>query len=122
MIKNTTYKNAVNWCGNSYILQNNIAEIDPAFFDDNADIFCEDAEGNTPEYYQYYISDCTKSDAEWLSKTFNLVFGYSNLLEHYILCVPHYGTGWDYVPCEVKNADWWESNGEDYSYERLTKK
>lgn len=121
-MKNTTYKTAVNWCGNSYVLQNNIAEIDIAFIEENFNIFSEDAEGNAPEYYQYYISDCTAGDAEWLAKTFDLVFGYSSLLAHYILCVPHCGTGWDYVPCAVKSASWWEVNGADYSYERLTKK
>ena len=112
----TDYKTAVHWCNNNYILLNDIVEIDPAFYDTNAELFAGDENGNAPEYYQYFITDCSKFDVEWLEKTFNLIFGYSPLLDKYVLFVDHYGTAWDYVPCEVKNADWWKINGAKYAY------
>ena len=112
----TDYKTAVNWLHTNYILQNDIVEIDPAFYDTNAELFCEDEDGNYKEYYQYYITDLSKFDMEWLENTFDLVFGYSPLLDKYILFVPHYGTAWNSVPCEVKSESWWESNGEKYGY------
>ena len=55
------------------------------------------------EIFQWFISDCSKSDVEYLSENFGLVFTYSDLLDCYILCVTHYGTGWDYVDWSTKN-------------------
>lgn len=114
----TDYKTAVNWLHTKYILLNDIVEIDPAFYDTNADLFSEDEDGNYTEYYQYFITDLSKFDMEWLENTFDLVFGYSPLLDKYILFVPHYGTGWDYVPCKVKSVSWWESNCEKFAYNK----
>lgn len=57
---------------------------------------CEETE-EFPEIFQWYITDCSKWDVEYLRKTFGLLFTYSNLLDCYILCVTHWGTGWDYV-------------------------
>lgn len=100
MPKFTTYRIATHWCHNSYILCNNIAEIDPTIYGNT--LFNWDDER---EFYQFYISDCSEGDAKWLSKTFDLRFAYSDLLDCFILCVDHCGTGWDYVACEVKSDD-----------------
>lgn len=58
----------------------------------------------TEEYidiYQWYITDCTFDDMEFLEQKFGLLFTYSDLLECWILCVDHFGTAWDYVYCET---------------------
>lgn len=113
----TDYATAVKWCNNNMVLLNNICEIDQSFFEDNSEIFAEDEEGNLPEYYQYFITDCSQSDVEYLQKTFDgLVFGFSELLDAYILCVGHFGTAWRGVPVAVKSAEWWRINGEQYGY------
>lgn len=57
-----------------------------------------------PEIYQWYITDCSEFDVSYLRKTFGLIFTYSDLLERYILCVTHYGTGWDYVDWITTNS------------------
>jgi hypothetical protein len=104
MPKFTTYRIATHWCHNSYILCNNITEIDPTIYD-NAEFDWTDEDGNAREFFQYYITDASQSDVEWLTKTFDLLFTYSDKLDCYILCVDHCGTGWDYVSCEVKSDD-----------------
>lgn len=94
---NTNYAVAVNWCNNNYILQNNICEIDPSVFD-NMRFNIEDEEtGEYHEIFQWFITDASDADVEYLEKEFNLKFSYSDLLDHYVLCVDHYGTAWDYV-------------------------
>ena len=50
---------------------------------------------------QWFITDCSQSDVEYLEKSFNLLFTYSELLDKYILCVDHWGTSWDYVKIPV---------------------
>lgn len=116
----TTYETAVKWCHNNLVLFNEINEIDENFFEDNPEVFKEGEGGEYPEYYQYFITDMGEFDAKWLSRVFDLNIGYSEKLNKYILCVPHYGTSWDYVPCEVKDKEWWELHGEKLSYNALT--
>lgn len=98
----TNYRVAVNWCGNSYVLCNNIANIDETIWE-NMRFDTLDEEGNLIDVYQWYISDCSESDVEYLEETFGLLFTYSDLLDCYILCVDHWGTSWDYVYCETTN-------------------
>lgn len=118
----TDYKTAVNWCHNALILLNNIPDIDTNFFEENYEIFTKGKtdeqidNGEYNEYFQYYITDCSKFDKEWLEQTFDLTFAYSSLLDKYVLCVDHCGTSWDYVPCEVLSDSWWETNGNKYEY------
>ena len=57
------------------------------------------------EIFQWYITDCSKSDVDYLSETFGLLFTYSDLLDCYILCVTHYGTAWDYVNWTTTNPN-----------------
>ena len=98
----TTYRIATHWCYNSFILCNNIAEIDESIWD-NARFNFEDEDGNEREIYQYYITDCSESDVEFLEKNFKLLFTYSDKLDCFVLCVDHCGTGWDYVSCPVSD-------------------
>ena len=100
----TTYDRAVHWLHNNLIMCNNITEIDSSVYD-YFRFNLEDEEGNYIEIYQYFITDCSEDDVEYLEKSFNLKFTYSELLDKYILCVDHLGTGWDCVPCEV-NTDY----------------
>lgn len=94
----TNYEKAVNWLNNSFVLCNNISEIDPSSYD-NMRFPLEDEEGNSIDIYQWFVSDCSESDVEFLEKHFDLLFTYSDLLDTYILCVDHYGTSWSHVPC-----------------------
>ena len=57
------------------------------------------------EIYQWYITDCSKWDMEYLRDTFGLLFTYSDMLDCYILRVTHFGTGWDYVDWHTTNPN-----------------
>lgn len=111
----TDYGTAVKWCNNNIILFNDIVEHDECFYEDNYDLF-EDEKGNQIEYFQYYLTDMSKFDAEWLQKTFDLTIGFSRKFDMYVLCVPHCGTSWKYVPCEVFSEDWWRINKAEHAF------
>ena len=98
MKKFTTYRIATKWLNNSYILSNGVAEDESLW--DNIRFDLEDEEGNPIEIYQYYITDASESDVEYLESTFGLKFGYSEKIDCFVLCVDHWGTSWDYVSCE----------------------
>lgn len=112
----TDYRTAVKWCNNALIMQNDICQLDENFINENIELFAGDGEGNYPEFFQFFLTDMSEGDKEYLEKTFDLIIGYSSKFGHYVLCVPHWGTAWDYVPCEVKSKEWWEINGEKYGY------
>lgn len=100
MTKYTTYRIATKWLNNSYILANNIAE-EEGFLDEcRFDLYDEETE-ETKEFFQYYITDASQNDVEFLEKNFGLKFSYSNKLDCFVLCVDHWGTSWDYVSCEI---------------------
>lgn len=107
----TDYKTAVHWCHNSYILCNNIAEIDSTIYN-NAHFEWEE---NT-EIFQWYLTNASSFDVEFLESTFGLLFTYSELLDCYVLCVDHWGTSWDYVACEVLDNEWFEINGKKHEF------
>lgn len=115
----TSYSVATKWLNNSYVLCNNLPEIDPTVWenmiiqsDNDTDIVDDEY---LDEIFQWYITDCTSNDVDWLKRTFDgLVFTYSELLNCYILCVTHYGTAWSCVPIEVKSDSWWKINGKEY--------
>lgn len=100
----TNYKVAAHWLHNSLVLCNNIVEVDESV-NYNARFAWseEDEDGNEheTEIFQWFITDCTESDVEYLEQHFGLLFTYSDLLECYILCVDHWGTSWDYVYCDT---------------------
>ena len=87
---------------NSYILCNEIVEKDFSVYE-NVRFPLEDEEtGEMTEIYQWFLTDCSESDVQYLEETFGLLFS-SDLLDLYILRVPHYGTSWGYVYCETTN-------------------
>lgn len=90
-----SYKDAVEYFNNSLILCNNISEIDEFLFEN-----CELCNVEQ-DYYQYYLTDCSKDDAERLRAWFGLNFLYSEKLDLYVLAVEHFGTSWNSVPCCV---------------------
>ena len=120
----TTYSKAVDWCGNNIVLCNNVPEIDPSIWDYFEGDYLENEGTEDERYreiYQWYITDCSQSDVEWLIKNFDLIFTYSEKLDCYILCVDHYGTSWSYVACEVKTKEMQERIKQDkLTYKDLT--
>lgn len=104
MTKFTTYAIAVNWCNNDFVLCNNIMDIDGESIEMNArfDFYDEESESYL-DIFQYFLTDCSESDVEFLEKTFDLKFSYSDKLDCFVLCVDHYGTSWNYTSCEIKD-------------------
>lgn len=98
----TNYRVATQWLNNSFILCNNIADIDMSIYD-NMQFNAYDEEGNYFDIFQWYLTDCSEEDMEYLRDTFGLKFTYSELLDVFVLCVDHYGTSWDYVYCDTTN-------------------
>ena len=103
----TTYNKAVNYLKNNIVLCNNIIDLD-----DNIDIRFNqyDDDHNLITIFQFYITDCSEADVDFLENAFDLKFAYSPLLDLYILCVDHWGTSWDYVSIEVLDDDIPDSN------------
>lgn len=93
------YLDAVNYFGNSRVLCNKAMQIDEYWFENLwGDWYDEDDE--MPEIYQTYITDCNETDVKYLCKWFGLLFYYSETLDAFILCVPHFGTMWIGVSVE----------------------
>ena len=93
----TSYAEAVHWLHNSYVLCNNITQIDDSIWD-NMEFDYYDVETDSYiDIYQWYVTDCSEWDVEYLKKHFELKFTYSDKLDCYVLCVDHFGTGWGYV-------------------------
>ena len=90
----TTYATAVNWLNNSRILCNDICRIDETFWEN-----CRFDIEKGDEIFQFFLTNCSEGDVEFLEQHFGLLFSYSELLDLYVLCVDHYGTSWDCVPC-----------------------
>jgi len=93
-----SFRTAVRWGDASLVILNKITEIDPDF-DPYIDFYeSEDNDEESPEFYQYYITDLSDDSAEWSKKVFpDLTLVFSELLDAWILCVSHYGTSWDYL-------------------------
>ena len=109
----TSYRNAVEYTGNKFILCNNIIDIDEFIWEN-----CELCNTNE-DFYQFFLTDCSKYDAERLHQWFGLNFLYSGKLEMYVLCVDHFGTPWDYVSCGVYDkfvADCIKRNGLEFKH------
>ena len=104
IFKMTNYRTAAHWCGTSLILCNNIAEIDEGLWE-NCRFPLEDEDETPVEVYQFYLTDCSEDTVEYLERSFGLLFTYSEKLDLYVLCVDHWGTAWDYVPCPCYNED-----------------
>lgn len=105
----TDYKTAATWqC--SLILCNNIPEFDPSVWDNMRWDYYDDEQDEYTEIYQWYITDLSDWAVQWMEKTFDLHYTYSEVLDCYILCVTHWGTAWSGVPCEVFSEGWIEAN------------
>lgn len=97
----TNYRTAANWLNGSLILCNEIAQIDDTILDNaRFDWYNEESEEYI-EIYQYFLTNYSQSDVEFLEEHFNLLFSYSDKLNLFVLCVDHYGTSWDYVHCST---------------------
>lgn len=120
----TTYSEAVHWLHNDFILCNNIVDIDTSIYENMRFPGYDEENDSYTEIYQWFITDCNEGDVEYLEKHFGLLFTYSELLDKYILCVDHWGTSWDYVPCEVLtySKENWENHDCPHvkSYKELT--
>ena len=106
----TTYNIATHWLDGGLVLCNNITEIDPSIYDNFRFNYYDDENDEYIEIYQYFITNWDDSEIEYLEKTFNLLFTYSEKLDCFILCVDHLGTMWQSVPCEVINQTWIDIN------------
>ena len=116
----TTYSEAIHWLHNNLIMQNDICEIDNQVYDYmRFDTYNEEDETYT-DIYQWFITDCSEDDVEYLERHFGLLFTYSPLLYKYILCVDHWGTSWGGVICPVYGDK--ENNNYPHckTYEELT--
>lgn len=110
----TTYSVAVNWLHNNFVMVNNICEIDNSVYENMEfpleyyitaegeeipeyeydEEFHGEAEHCTRDIFQWFITDCSKSDKNYLQEHFDLLFSYSELLDCWVLCVDHFGTMW----------------------------
>lgn len=106
MARQTTYYNAVHWLHNNYILCNRIPETDDSVWDNmRFPLFGDEEDSNGRVIYQWFLTDASQSDVEYLEESFGLLFTYSDLLDCFVLCVDHYGTNWHGVPCSCYNDD-----------------
>lgn len=95
------YSDAVNYFGNSYVLCNNVMNLDAeSWFDNLWGDWCDEESGEMPEIYQTFVSNCSEEDVKYLCEWFGLLFYYSESLDCFILCVPHFGTMWRGVDIE----------------------
>lgn len=107
----TNYAVAANWLHSSLILCNEIIEVDESVLynqrfssftnEDDEDCDEENEEAYEREIFQWYLTDCSQSDVEYLEEHFGLLFTYSDKLDLYVLCVDHFGTRWSYVECDT---------------------
>ena len=97
-MRTISFAQAAKRFSNSFILCNNVPEIDPSIWE-NVYFDFEDA----GEIMQYYITDCSAEDVKYLSSWFGLLFAFSEVLDCFILLVDHWGTSWDGVMIEDKS-------------------
>lgn len=106
----TSYATAYKWLRNDFVLCNNIVEIDPTIYENMRfalEEYDEDGDVTTRhEIFQWFITDASESEVEFLERHFGLLFTYSELLDCFVLCVDHFGTMWRGVPCktDLENA------------------
>lgn len=86
----TTLRCAVDRLNLNLVLCNKIVEIDSTLFDNIRQSYDEDM-----EIFQWFITDATDDDVEWLEEHFGLLFTYSEMLDRWILCVTHFSTAWE---------------------------
>ena len=105
----TTYQIATKWFDMNLVLCNNICEIDDSIYGNMRFEWCEN-----DDIYQWFLTDLTESNVEWLEENFDLKFTYSDVLDCFVLCVDHYGTRWCGVMCGC--SDEWLGYNPDCEY------
>lgn len=107
MVRDTTYKIAVNFLHNDFVMCNNLPEIDPSVWENmRSPLSYEDEDGEHDlDIFQWFITSASQGDVEYLEKSFKLHFTYSDLLDCFVLCVTHWGTSWSGVHWECYNDD-----------------
>ena len=112
MYMRASYQTIVDRYFTNKILCNNLPKIDEELFYEieiGEEMLYNDDEDYYIDIYQYYIVDISSYSLDALK---NLLYGqnesnpiilaYSEMLDNYVLMVPHYGTSWDYVLTDVK--------------------
>ena len=101
----TNFYVASHWLRNNLILCNEIPNFDESIWENFRFDYYQDGE-TEKEIFQWFLTDCSENEVEWLEQHFGLLFTYSEKLDLYVLCVDHYGTAWDYVywTTDIKNA------------------
>lgn len=123
-----SYRTIVQRFVGDIVLCNNIVEVDPSvyenllieteekYYNEEGEEITEDqyygdpnayCETNEPEIYQYYLCNVTQWEKEQ-AESAGLIFSYSDMLDCGVLCVDHWGTGWDYVLTDAKLFDNYE--------------
>lgn len=94
------YSDAVNYFGRDFVLCNNAINLDAETWFDNlwGDWWADGDE--IPDIYQYFVTDSTADEVRYLCDSFGLLFYYSETLDCFVLCVPHFGTMWRGVSVE----------------------
>ena len=111
-----SYKFATSFIQNK-ILMNNVVELDVNIWENIPSVYNEEEDDyEYPEIYQWFLTDLSDSEANWLKETFEVILAYSDKLEHWILCVDHFGTAWDGVGCDVYSKDFWYARGKENEY------
>lgn len=97
----TSYSKAIHFCGNSFIPVSietlfkiegeNIYDNLPYVYNEETD------EYDCDEWMSALMTNCSNDDVEYLQKHFKLQFVYSEVLDVWVLLVPHCGTSYDYV-------------------------
>lgn len=102
----TNYYVATHWLHNNLILCNEIPAIDETIWDNMHFSLTNEEDENYKEIFQWFLTDCSEDDVQWLEQHFGLLFTYSEKLDLWVLCVDHYGTTWDYVywTTDIKNG------------------
>lgn len=80
MTRQTNYYNAVHWLNNNLIMCNDIPKIDESIWGNmRFNTYDEETETYT-EIFQWFLTDCSESDVEYLERSFGLLFTYSEKL------------------------------------------
>lgn len=67
------YASAVKWCHNSYVLMNNVTELDPEIIYELPNL--------ETEIFQWFVSDCSDDDIKFMRERFpDLIFAHSDKL------------------------------------------
>lgn len=87
----TSFRQATECFGTSYLLCNSIVGVDEDF------ALRVVKEMGDEEVMQYFLSDASWSDVQYMRNRYGLKFAYSSKLGLWVLLVPFYGISWDLV-------------------------